>query len=47
MPDALVVLAKSYKAMELPRLSSDALRVLELNYPDHPGIQEIAELEAN
>ena len=47
MPDALVVLAKSYKAMELPSLSSDALRVLELNYPDHPGIEEIAKLKAN
>ena len=47
MPDALVVLAKSYKAMELSDLSDDALRVLELNYPEHPGIQEIAELKAN
>ena len=47
MPDALVVLAKSYKAMELPNLSDDALRVLQLNYPDHPGIQEIAELDTN
>ena len=46
MPDALVVLAKSYKAMALPSLSADAVRVLELNYPDHPGIQEVAELDA-
>jgi outer membrane protein assembly factor BamD len=46
MPDALVVLAKSYKVMELPSLSKDAVRVLELNYPDHPGIQEIADLDA-
>jgi outer membrane protein assembly factor BamD len=45
MPDALVILAKSYKAMQLPNLSEDALRVLELNYPDHPGIQEIAQLK--
>jgi outer membrane protein assembly factor BamD len=45
MPDALVILAKSYKAMRLPSLSQDALRVLELNYPDHPGIQEVAELK--
>lgn len=47
MPDALVVLAKSYKAMQLAELSEDAVRVLELNYPDHPGIQEVAELEVN
>ncbi len=46
MPDALVVLAKSYKAMQLTSLSEDAVRVLELNYPDHPGIQEVAELDA-
>lgn len=44
MPDALVVMAKSYKAMQLPELSEDAVRVLELNFPDHPGIQEVAEL---
>ena len=47
MPDALVILAKSYKAMRLPDLSEDALRVLELNYPDHPGIQEVAELDVD
>lgn len=47
MPDALVILAKSYKAMQLADLSEDALRVLELNYPGHPGIQEVAELEVN
>jgi outer membrane protein assembly factor BamD len=47
MPDALVVLAMSYKAMELPSLSDDAVRVLELNYPDHPGLQEIAELDVD
>ena len=45
MPDALVILAKAYKAMQLPNLSEDALRVLELNYPDHPGIHEVAELQ--
>jgi outer membrane protein assembly factor BamD len=44
MPDALVVLAKSYKAMQLPDLSEDAVRVLQLNFPNHPGIQEVAEL---
>lgn len=47
VPDALVILAKSYKAMRLPNLSEDAVRVLELNYPDHPGIQEVAELDVD
>ncbi len=45
MPDALVVLAKLYKATRLPSLSEDAGRVLELNYLDNPGIQEVAELD--
>lgn len=41
MPDALVLMAKAYKVLELNELSDDALRVLELNYPNHPGIEEI------
>jgi len=41
MPEALVLLAKSYKVLELNDLSGDALRVLELNYPNHPGIEEV------
>ncbi len=47
MPDALVILAKSYKVMQLPELSEDAVRVLELNFPGHPGIQEVAELDVD
>jgi outer membrane protein assembly factor BamD len=41
MPEALVLLAKSYKVLELNDLSNDALRVLEINYPNHPGITEV------
>ena len=41
MPDALALLAKAYKVLELNDLSNDALRVLELNYPNHPGSEEI------
>ena len=41
MPEALVLLAKSYKVLELEDLSNDTLRVLELNYPNHPGIEEV------
>ena len=43
MPEALVLMAKSYKILELNDLSDDALRVLQLNFPDHPGIKEIKE----
>ncbi|MGD9603891.1 MAG: outer membrane protein assembly factor BamD [Gammaproteobacteria bacterium] len=41
MPEALVLLAKAYRVLELEDLSDDALRVLELNYPNHPGIEEV------
>ena len=41
MPEALVLLSKSYKVLELNDLADDALRVLELNYPNHPGISEV------
>ena len=41
IPDALVVMIKAYRKMELNNLASDALRVLELNYPQHPGVQEL------
>jgi len=41
MPEALVLLAKSYKILELDDLAADATRVLELNYPNYPGIEEV------
>ena len=44
VPDALVIMAKAYKIMEMTDLSEDTLRVLELNYPNHPGIYEVREL---
>jgi len=40
VPDALAVLAKAYRVLEMNDLSNDAIRVLELNYPSHPGIYE-------
>ena len=45
VPDALVVMAKAYRVLEMDDLSSDALRVLELNYPNHPGLYEVKEIE--
>ena len=43
VPDALVLMAKAYKILEMDTLSNDAVRVLELNYPDHPGVYEVRE----
>lgn len=47
MPDALVLMVKAYKVMEMDDLANDALRVLELNYPNHPGIAEIQRIKVN
>jgi len=47
MPEALVLLAKSYKVLELNDLSDDAVRVLEMNYPNHPGIEEVKQTRVN
>ena len=47
VPDALVILAKSYKIMQLDNLSADTLRVLELNYPNHPGLEEVRDIKIN
>ncbi len=44
VPDALALLAKAYKILELDELSTDALRVLELNYPNHPGLNAVREV---
>ena len=38
VPDALAIMAMAYRLMDLDDLSDDALRVLELNYPQHKGI---------
>lgn len=39
--DALVIMAKAYKILKLDDLSADAIRVLKMNFPDHPGISEV------
>lgn len=44
VPDALAIMAKAYKILRLEELSREALRVLKLNYPDHPGIREVEQL---
>ncbi|MEO8671025.1 MAG: outer membrane protein assembly factor BamD [Tahibacter sp.] len=37
--DALAVMSESYKQLGQDKLSTDARRVLELNYPEHPYLQ--------
>ena len=46
IPDALALMARAYNRLDLPELSADALRVLKLNYPDHPAIGELEPLAA-
>lgn len=41
MPEALTVMARAYKVLDMPDLSEDALRVLELNFPNYPGIRDV------
>ena len=42
--DALVIMAKAYKILDLEQLSDEALKVLKLNFPNHPGISEVQNL---
>lgn len=39
--DALAVMVRGYRRLQLPELASDALRVLKLNYPKYPGLGDI------
>jgi len=45
VPEALVIMAKAYRVLEMEDLANDAIRVLKMNYPNHPGIYQIEELE--
>lgn len=42
--DALVIMATCYKILGIDDLSGEALEVLRLNFPEHPGIAEVEEL---
>lgn len=44
IPEALMLMAKAYKVLEMNDLAEDALRVLEYNYPNHPGILEVRQI---
>lgn len=39
--DALAVMVRGYRALELPKLADDALRVLALNFPRYAGLAEL------
>jgi len=47
VPDALVLMALAYRKLEMNDLADDAVRVLKLNYPEHPALArlESGELE--
>lgn len=38
--DALAIMVQAYRQMEQPELAADALRVLQLNHPDHPFLKQ-------
>jgi outer membrane protein assembly factor BamD len=44
VPDALAIMVRGYTILELNDLAADALRVLKLNYPDHPDIEDVEKL---
>lgn len=43
MPEALSLMARAYKVLGMDDLANDAIRVLELNYPNSPGLQDAKE----
>ena len=42
--EGLVIMAKAYKILKLDKLSNEALAVLKLNFPNHPGIVGVQNL---
>ncbi len=42
VPEALAVMVEAYRRMEMGTLADDALRVLRLNYPEHPALRRVA-----
>ena len=47
VPQALVIMAKCYKILEMDDLYADALRVLRINYPNNEGIKELEDTEVH
>jgi outer membrane protein assembly factor BamD len=45
VPEALVIMAQAYKVLDMADLSDSAVRVLKLNYPEHPGVADVKNLQ--
>lgn len=45
VPKALTIMARGYKILGLNELAKGALRVLESNFPGHPGIAHVKQLK--
>lgn len=39
VPDAMILLIRAYRKLDMETLANDALRVFELNYPGHPDLE--------
>ena len=39
VPDALILMIRAYRKLDMENLADDALRVLGLNYPGHPDLE--------
>jgi len=39
--DALALMVRGYRQLEMPQLAADTLRILQLNYADHPALQQL------
>ena len=46
LPDALATLTRAYLKMGIQDLAADSLKVLKLNYPQHPELRELERLTA-
>ena len=44
MPEALSITARAYKILGLQDLSEDTARVLEINYPQHSGLDSLRKI---
>ncbi|MGI9228978.1 MAG: outer membrane protein assembly factor BamD [Gammaproteobacteria bacterium] len=45
VPDGLIIMARSYRVLEMDDLFDDTMRVLDLNYPNHPGLREVRQIK--
>lgn len=47
LAEALTIMAKGYKIMQLDSHYEDTMRVLKINYPDYAGIKTVEKLQIN